>query len=141
MAVSTIGLRKTGAALAATGQSLRTAKITALFCAVVGALYAFAQVEPPPQVALFLLAGPAIAVIPWLQRDAARTGSVHDLGFLLWLSWPVVIPWYVWKTRGWPGWKLGLGLFAVIGSAYVGWFFGALLSYALQYGGLYFGAS
>jgi hypothetical protein len=87
---------------------LRTAKLTALFCAVAAALYAVAQVEPAPVVALFLTSGPLIAVIVWLQRDAARTriAAVHDLGFFLWFSWPVVIPWYAWKTRGPSGWRL-----------------------------------
>ena len=114
---------------------LRTAKITALFCAVVAALYAVAQVEPSPVVVLFLTSGPLIAVIVWLQRDAARTqiATVHDLGFFLWFSWPLVIPWYAWKTRGRSGWRLSLGLFGLIGSAYLSWLLVAWLVYAVYY--------
>jgi len=114
---------------------LRTAKITALFCAVVAALYAVAQEEPAPVVGLFLTSGPLIAVIVWLQRDAARTriAAVHDLGFFLWFSWPLVIPWYAWKTRGRSGWRLSLGLFGLIASAYLSWLLVAWLVYAVYY--------
>lgn len=115
--------------------SLRSARIMALFCALAGALYAIANVEPSPAVSLFFSAGPLIAVILWLQRDASRTGvgAVHDFGFLLWFTWPVVIPWYAWKTHGWAGWRLTLGLFALIGSAYLGLLFTGLLIYVGRY--------
>ena len=65
-----------------------------------------------------------MAVILWLQQDARRTGvgSVHDLGYFLLLAWPIVIPWYAFKTRGRSGWRLAIGLFGLIGAAYVTWF-------------------
>ena len=107
--------------VAASGDGLRTAKVTSLFCAVASALYVAADAEPSQIVVLFFSAAPLFAVILWLERDAHRTGvgAVHDLGFLLWFGWPVVIPWYSWKTRGPRGWRLCLGLFALIGSAYI----------------------
>jgi len=73
------------------------------------------------------------AVILWLERDAHRTGvgAVLDLGFFLWFAWLVVIPWYSWKTRGSRGWQLSLGLFTLIGSAYIA---AALVSVIRYYG-------
>jgi hypothetical protein len=107
----------------AAGHSLRNPTITALFCALAGCLYAVAQVDPSPSVALFVTAAPVLAVILWLQRDAVRTGvgSVHDLGLFLWIAWPVVIPWYAWKTRGRAGLHLTVVLFALILSAHISW--------------------
>jgi hypothetical protein len=115
--------------------SLRIAGITALVCALAAAAYAVAEIAPSPLVALFFSTAPLITVILWLQRDASQTGvgSVHDLGLVLWLAWPVVIPWYAWKTRGRSGWRLSIGLFALIGSAYLSWFLVAWLVYAVRY--------
>ena len=109
--------------------SLRQATLVSVFCGFAAALYAVAEVDPPPLVGTFFTAGPVIAVILWLQRDAARTGvgAVHDLGFLLWIGWPVAIPWYAFKTRGARGWWLMGTLFALIGSSYIGWYVAALL--------------
>ena len=120
---------------AASGDGLRTAKITSLFCALASALYVMADAEPSPIVVLFFSFAPLFAVILWLERDAHRTGvgAVHDLGLLLWFGWPVVIPWYSWKTRGSRGWRLCLGLFGLIGSAYIGAAVGFLTRYVAWY--------
>jgi hypothetical protein len=103
--------------------TLTVAKVTALFASLVAAAYAVAQIEPSPVVALFLSGGPLFAVILWLQKDARRTGvgAVQDLGYFLLLAWPVVIPWYAFKTRGRSGWRLTTGLFGLIGAAWVTW--------------------
>jgi hypothetical protein len=60
-----------------------------------------------------------MTVILWVCEDARRRGigAVHDFGFFLMLFWPVVIPWYAFASRGRGGWKLLLGLIALIGSA------------------------
>jgi len=120
--------------------SLRGAKLTALFCAVAAALYALTEAEASLIVGLFFTAAPLIAVILWLQRDAKTTGvaAVHDLGFLLWVAWPLLIPWYAWKTRGRPGWRLTIGLFALIASAHLSWLVVAWSVYAIRYGMWYF---
>jgi hypothetical protein len=57
----------------------------------------------------------------WLQQDARRTGvgSVQDWGYFLLLAWPVVVPWYAFKTRGRAGWRLTLELFGLILAAYL----------------------
>ena len=120
--------------------SLRTAKVTALFCALAAAVYGAAQAEPSPLVALFFCFGPLLAVILWLQKDVRRTGvgSVLDLGYFLLAAWPIVIPWYAFKTRGWAGWRLLLGLFTFISSAYLGWLTTAWVIYGIRYASWYF---
>ena len=115
--------------------TLRVARLAALFSSLVAAAYAASQIEPSPVVALFLSGGPLVAVILWLQKDARRTGvgAVQDWGYFLLLAWPVVIPWYAFKTRGRGGWRLTVGLLGLIGAAsiswilvrYVAWYFGA----------------
>jgi hypothetical protein len=103
-----------------TDVTLTVAKLAALFASVVAAVYGSAQLEPSPIVALFLSAAPLYAVIMWLEKDAHRTGvgAVLDLGYFLLLAWPVVIPWYAFKTRGRSGWRLTAGLFGLIGAPY-----------------------
>jgi len=112
--------------------TLRVAKLAALFCSLVAAAYAASQIEPSPVVALFLSGGPLVAVILWLQKDARRTGvgAVQDWGYFLLLAWPVVIPWYAFKTRGRKGWRLTVGLLGLIGAAYISWI---LVAYVMWY--------
>jgi len=120
--------------------TLWTAKATALASSIAVAVYVAAQREPPPEVTLFLLGGPLIAVILWLQKDARRTGvgAVLDFGLFLWFAWPVIIPWYAWKTRGRAGWRLALGLVALILSASVTGAVVSLLIYGVQLAIWYF---
>jgi hypothetical protein len=101
--------------------TLRVAIATAVFCSMISALYTLAEIEPSPTVVLFWTFGPVLAVILWLQKDAQRTGvgAVQDWGFFAWLAWPVVIPWYAFKSRGRTGWRLLLGLIALIHSPYI----------------------
>ena len=101
--------------------TLWVAKLTAAFCSLAAAPYAATQTEPHPAIAFFLSGGPLLAVVIWLQKDARRTGvgAVQDWGYFLLLAWPVVIPWYAFKTRGRSGWRLTLGLLGLIGAAYI----------------------
>src|SRR5262245_10108903 len=109
---------------------LKVAKLAALFCSLGAAVYAGVQTEPSPVVSLFLSGGPLLAVILWLQKDPRRTGvgAVQDWGYFLLLAWPVVIPWYAFRTRGWSGWRLTALLFGLIGASYVT---GMVVAYAL----------
>ena len=74
--------------------TLTIAMLASVLGSLAAAAYAVAGAEPSPIVALFLSLGPLLAVILWLQGDAARTGvgSVLDLGYFLLLAWPFVIP-------------------------------------------------
>jgi hypothetical protein len=112
--------------------TLRVAKLAALFSSLAAAIYAAVQTEPSPIVSLFLSGGPLLAVILWLQKDARRTGvgAVQDWGYFLLLAWPVVIPWYAFRTRGRSGWRLMAGLFGLVGASSITWM---IVAYALWY--------
>ncbi len=106
-----------------TDLTLTVARITAVFASLAAATYAMAEIEPSPAIALFLSWGPLYAVILWVQKDARRTGvgAVLDFGYFLLLAWPLVIPWYAYRTRRRAGWRLTVGLFGLIAAAYVTW--------------------
>ena len=120
--------------------TLRVAIATAVFCSMISALYTLAEIEPSPTVVLFWTFGPVLAVILWLQKDAQRTGvgAVQDWGFFAWLAWPVVIPWYAFKSRGRTGWRLLLGLIALILSPYITAFVVTWLAYGVRLAIWYF---
>lgn len=112
--------------------TLNVAKLAALFCSLAAAAYGATQSEPSPIVALFLSGGPLLAVVLWLQKDARRTGvgAVQDWGYFLLLAWPIVIPWYAFRTRGRSGWRLATGLFGLVGASYITWM---VVAYARWY--------
>jgi hypothetical protein len=122
--------------------TLWTAKTTAVACSLAAAVYAAVQVDASPIATLFISFGPLIAVILWLQKDARRTGVVAtlDWGVFLWIAWPLVIPWYAWRTRGRPGWHLTLGLFGLILSPSIASLVAAWLAYGVRYALWYFKA-
>jgi hypothetical protein len=95
---------------------LRLAVVTAAFCSAATVVYAVARVEPVPILGWFLGAGPLLMVILWVYQDAQRRriAAVTDLGFFLMLFWPIALPWYAFASRGRGGWKLLLGLLAII---------------------------
>ena len=111
---------------------LRVAKLAALFCSLAAAVYAATQSEPSPIMALCLSGVPLLAVILWLQKDARRTGvgAVQDWGYFLLLAWPIVVPWYAFRTRGRSGWRLAAGLLGLIVASYVTWI---VVAYAVWY--------
>ena len=120
--------------------TLRVAIATAVFCSMISAVYTLAEIEPSPTVVLFWTFGPVLAVILWLQKDAQRTGvgAVQDWGFFAWLAWPVVIPWYAFKSRGRTGWRLLLGLIALILSPYITAYVVPWLAYGVRLAIWYF---
>jgi hypothetical protein len=113
--------------------TLRVAVFTAIICSIAAAIYTLAELEPAPIMSLLLAGAPLMAVILWLQRDAQRTGvgAVQDLGMFVWFAWPVVIPWYAFKSRGRRGWRLFLGLTALICCTYATAFAVPWLAYSV----------
>ena len=87
--------------------SLSRVYITAAVCTSFAGAYAAMGIGPPPLVFLFAYYASPVSVVLWLQRDARvlRVPTVHDWGMLAFITWPIMIPWYVIKTRG-----LGAGL-------------------------------
>ena len=99
---------------------MRVAVLTAVTCSLAVAIYTATGIQPAPLVETLVTFAPLIVVFLWVEKDAWRTGvgAVQDLGLFLWLAWPVVIPWYAFKSRGRRGWRLLLGLFTLLCSAY-----------------------
>jgi hypothetical protein len=54
----------------------------------------------------------------WLNMDSreTRTLRVWDMGFFLSLAWPVIVPYYLLKTRGLKRTLFNLLLFAIVSS-------------------------
>jgi hypothetical protein len=101
--------------------TLRVAALTSLACSVATATYVVAQVEPAAVMETTIAYAPTLAVILWLQKDAAQTGGAVrlDWGFFLCWLWLGLIPWYAGKTRGRAGWRLAAGLFGLIAAPYI----------------------
>lgn len=70
----------------------------------------------------------------WLQRDArrARLLLIHDWGMFMWLAWPVLLPWYAFKTRGRRGWVLILKLLTLACAPWLASYAAAVFRYAVQ---------
>jgi len=85
--------------------------------------YLGAQLEFPGTVTFLFTIGMLWAVGWWLRTDSRRRAvlSVYDLGFFLYLAWPILMPYYLLKTRGAKGLLVMLGfVVAYIGAALVG---------------------
>ena len=102
--------------------TLRVAIFTALACGVAGAVYTLAGIDPAPVMIVVLNFAPPILVLLWVQKDARRRGivTVLDFGLFLWFAWPVVLPWYAFKSRGRQGWRLLLGLMVLMFATGIG---------------------
>ena len=86
-------------------------------------VYLGAELELPPGVMLLYWVGFLWAVGWWLRTDSRKLGvaSVYDLGFFLYIAWPVVMPYYLVKTRGAKGLLLILAFIAAyVGAAILG---------------------
>lgn len=92
--------------------------------------YFGAQLEFPEAGTLLFGIGILWAVGWWLLSDSRRRGglSVYDPGFFLYLAWPVVMPYYLIKTRGAKGLLIVLGFIAVyVGATLVGFVLSVLV--------------
>lgn len=86
-------------------------------------VYLGAQLHFPEGLTFLFLIGLLWAVGWWLRTDSRRRGvlSVYDLGFFLYLAWPLIISYYLFKTRGAKGLLIMLGFAAVyFGAAIMG---------------------
>ena len=80
------------------------------------------QIEPPGALILFHWLGLLWIVGWWLRTDSRKRGvaSVYDIGFFLYIAWPIVMPYYLVKTRG------AKGLLVIL--AFVGAYLGAAIA-------------
>src|SRR5919112_4206686 len=65
-------------------------------------IYDASGVEPPPAYHVLYPLGLLWAVGWWLMRDSRKRGVkwVFDMGLFLYLAWPIIMPYYLFKTRG-----------------------------------------
>jgi hypothetical protein len=85
--------------------TLTIAKLVALSCSIAAVPYGALWIQPHPLAGLMLWGAPLLAVVFWLQKDARRTGvgAVLDLGYFVFVAWPIAIPWYAFATLGGKG--------------------------------------
>ena len=81
------------------------------------------QIEAPAAYTLLYWAAQLWIIGWWLRTDSRRRGVVwvYDLGFFLGIAWPLVMPYYLVKTRGAKGLLVILGFIgAYVGATIVG---------------------
>jgi hypothetical protein len=106
-------------------------------CALFALAYGALELEAAPSMALLLFWGPAVAVTWWLAADSKRTRVIDafDAGFLFYVTWPVTLPWYAWRSRGRAGWALAAKLYGLALAGQIGYICGATLRFFLGSGG------
>jgi hypothetical protein len=96
--------------------SLKPVYVTTTTCGVLAAVYGIAGLRPSALPLLFINLAPLVSVVLWLQNDARirRVSTVHDWGLLAYLFWPVLVPWYVLRTRGRRAWAMAVWLIGAV---------------------------
>ena len=81
-------------------------------------LYAWTGVEPLPTVEFLYIAAFSWGAIWWFRSETQKSDlqRVYCHGMLMNFGWFVIIPYHLWKTRGWRGL---LPVLALVGS-YIG---------------------
>ena len=94
---------------------------------VVTGVYLAREAKLPPAFSLLYPLGFLWVVGWWLRQDSRGRGVrwVFDMGLFLYIAWPVVMPYYLLKTRG------AQGLLAIL--AFAGAYVGALFAGAVLY--------
>jgi hypothetical protein len=64
--------------------------------------YLAGSIEPPPPFGLLYALGFLWVIGWWLLKDSRKRGVewVLDMGLFLYLAWPLILPYYLLKTRG-----------------------------------------
>jgi polyferredoxin len=86
-------------------------------------LYLGQQIETPGAYALLHWAAQLWIIGWWLRTDSRKQAVVwvYDLGLFLFLAWPLILPYYLVKTRGAKGLLVILGFIgAYLGATVVG---------------------
>jgi hypothetical protein len=98
------------------------------------ALYAAAGLQPSGGFVFLTYAGFGIGVAWWIHADSRRLGIREsiDQGWLVYLVWPLFLPYHLFKTRGGRG---GLTLLGLIGLYALTYALGILVYYGIRRGG------
>lgn len=72
---------------------------------IIWMFYAARGIELPPAFTILHRLGFFWIIGWWLQRDSREHGFswVYDLGLFLYIAWPFILLYYLFKTRGWKG--------------------------------------
>jgi hypothetical protein len=72
---------------------------------MIGGFYLAREQEPPQAFSLLYALGFVWVMGWWLLNDsrARGVGWVLDMGLFLYIAWPLIMPYYLIKTRGWKG--------------------------------------
>ena len=89
--------------------------------------YAVSGIEPPPSFTLIYIFGFLWIIGFWLRADIRKRGVnwIFDMGFFLYIAWPLILPYYLLKSRG------AKGLLAIL--YFIATYIGATLVGAMLY--------
>jgi|GEM_PF-1519455 len=73
-----------------------------LFIQIVNGFYAIYDLSPPRIFSVLGYLGIFWIIGDWFIKDSKKRGIewAFDMGFFIYLSWPVFLPFYLFKTRG-----------------------------------------
>jgi polyferredoxin len=86
-------------------------------------LYLGQQIEAPGAYRLLHWAAQLWIIGWWLRTDSRKRGVgwIYDMGFFLCIAWPLIMPYYLVKSRGAKGLLVILGFIgAYVGAAIIG---------------------
>lgn len=88
----------------------------------VSGIYFASHAEPPGFFTLLYVVGFLWIIGWWLLSDSRKRGVkwAFDMGLFLYIAWPLIMPFYLLKTRG------VKGLLVILG--FIGVYFGALMA-------------
>src|ERR1700687_3110127 len=85
--------------------------LTTLYSITLAACTAY-SIEMPGAIQLLWLFGFSLMVTLWV-RAASRCRDFslpYEFGTFVFFAWPVVVPYYTYRSRGWKGLLLGVGI-------------------------------
>jgi hypothetical protein len=97
---------------------------------IINGLCAVRQSEPSQGFAFFSYLILFSLIGYWLNKDNQRykIAWVFDMGFFLYLAWPLIVPFYLFKTRGVKALRIIFGFIGIFLGAYIiGWLLGHYL--------------
>ena len=93
---------------------------------LIGGLYLAWQLEPSLPYSYLLYVAHVSILWWWLKEDSKKTGDTWpmDLGYFIYLAWLALIPYHLFRTRGFRGF---IGIFGYVGSIIAGWLAAVLI--------------
>lgn len=109
----------------------RTSRYSSLTLLLIGTVFSIQQcymgyieIESPDSLYVLWMFVFAVLVAMWCEQDKTRKGWPYEFGFFVFLFWPLVLPYYLIKTRGIDGFIMYLGFGALYMLPGLAWSFG-----------------